>query len=345
MATQTQRAEINTQAPVESNKDSGEQLSRDINLSAPSNGGAAKLENSAKQTQQLVKDNVLPEMGIDFGPSEKVGQSPIKSANSSDKSAHSFDKSAHSFDLNSPLLKGVANPDGLQKDVADTVNKIAGAKDDPTKAGKIFEDAADKFSKENPANNGQIFGAMMKDELKANPETQNFGVNFDSSAGNRDGKTETRLTRKDGDQTNVIGDATHVFSNGATKEELPGIADQVKADIPQVLSDLDNPQSLQKLVEASNEMIKSSGLGNDQDVKNTFEKAAAEFKRDNPNASATTLGTVLNNALRHNPQTTDLQVNIADGGGQLPGTGDVTLIDRSKDKKERVMSSVEVSHN
>lgn len=331
MATQTQRAEINTQAPVESNKDSGEQLSRDINLSAPSNGGAAKLESSAKQTEQLVKDNVLPDMGIDFGPSEKVGQSPAKSA--------------HSFDLNSPLLKGVANPDALQKDVADTVNKIAGAKDDPSKAGKIFEDAADKFSKENPANNGQIFGAMMKDELKANPETQNFGVNFDSSAGNRDGKTETRLTRKEDNQTSVIGESTHVFSNGATKEELPGISDKVKADIPQVLSDLDNPQSLQKLVEASNEMIKSSGLGNDQDVKNTFEKAAAEFKRDNPNASATTLGTVLNNAMRHNPQSTDLQVNIADGGGQLPGTGDVTLIDRSKDKKERVMSTVAVSHN
>lgn len=331
MATQTQRAEINTQAPVESNKDSGEQLSRDINLSAPSNGGAAKLESSAKQTEQLVKDNVLPDMGIDFGPSEKVGQSPAKSA--------------HSFDLNSPLLKGVANPDALQKDVADTVNKIAGAKDDPSKAGKIFEDAADKFSKENPANNGQIFGAMMKDELKANPETQNFGVNFDSSAGNRDGKTETRLTRKEDNQTSVIGESTHVFSNGATKEELPGISDKVKADIPQVLSDLDNPQSLQNLVEASNEMIKSSGLGNDQDVKNTFEKAAAEFKRDNPNASATTLGTVLNNAMRHNPQSTDLQVNIADGGGQLPGTGDVTLIDRSKDKKERVMSTVAVSHN
>lgn len=331
MATQTHRAEAGAPAQVENNSSdrlnqnqgdqlkSGEQLSRDTNLAAPSNLGAAKMESSAKQTQQLVKDNVLPEMGIDFGVSDK--------------------------DPKNPLLKGVANPDALQKDVTDTVNKIAASKDDPAKAGKIFEDAADKFSKENPSNNGQIFSAMMKDGLKANPDTKKFGVEMDSSAGERDGKTESKLTMKADNQSNIIGESTHVFSNGANKDELPGIANKVKADIPQVLSDLDNPQSLQKLVEASNEMIKASGLGNDQDVKNVFEKAAAEFKKDNPNASATTLGTVLNNTMRNNPQSTDLQVNIADGGGQLPGTGDVTLIDRSKDKRERIMSSVAVSHN
>lgn len=340
MATQTHRAEAGAQAPVENNLNnginsgdrfnqnqndqakSGEQLSRDTNQGAPSNLGAAKLEESAKQTQQLVKDNVLPDMGIDFGAGDKS-----------------------TLDRNNPLLKGVANPDGLQKDVNDTVNKIAAAKDDPIKAAKVFEEAGQKFSKENPSNNGQIFSAMMKDALKANPDTQKFGVEMDSSAGDRDGKTESFLTKKDGDNTNIIAETTHTFSNGANKEELPGIANKLKADIPQALADLDNPQSLQKLVEASNEMVKASGLGNDEDVKNTFEKAAAEFKKENPNASATTLATVLGNAIRNNPQSSDLQINFADGGGQLPGTGDVTLIDRSKDKNDRVMSRVEVTHN
>lgn len=363
MATQSHRTEAQPQAPVENNINgsfnssdrfnqnqndqakSGEQLSRDTNQGAPNNLGAAKLEASAKQTQQLVKDNVLPDMGIDFGAGSADKAAADKAAGKGGSAAEKAAGDKSTLDPNNPLLKGVSNPEALQKDIADTVNKIAAAKDDPTKAAKAFEEAGQKFSKENPANKGQIFNAMMKDALKANPDTQKFGVEMDSSAGDRDGKTESFLTKKDGDKTNIIAETTHTFSNGANKDELPGIANKLKADIPQALADLDNPQSLQKLVEASNEMVKASGLGNDQDVKNTFEKAAAEFKKENPNASATTLATVLGNAIRNNPQSSDLQINFADGGGQLPGTGDVTLIDRSKDKNDRIMSRVEVTHN
>lgn len=247
----------------------------------------------------------------------------------------------------SPLLKNIGNPDQFKADMKETAQKLVAAGDNPDQAAKIFNEAAAKFSRENPNAAGSTFSTALQNALRNQPGNHGLSSEFEASEGERQGRsTNLLLRRTEGDSApQSIAQAEHEFSTGATEQERKQIAADLTTALPNEAGELSGPESMQRIVDVANDMIKAHELG--EDVGPMFEKAAREFQENNPGASGSAFSRLINGALERNPQSTPLRTSGAFGDGEFEGTSEIRLFDpeRSPDDKTIARTSISFKRN
>lgn len=243
----------------------------------------------------------------------------------------------------SPLLKNIGNPDQFKADMKETAQKLVAAGDNPDQAAKIFNEAAAKFSRENPNAAGSTFSTALQNALRNQPGNHGLSSEFEASEGERQGRsTNLLLRRTEGDSApQAIAQAEHEFSTGATEQERKQIAADLTTALPNEAGELSGPESMQRIVDVANDMIKAHELG--EDVGPMFEKAAREFQENNPGASGSAFSRLINGALERNPQSTPLRTTGAFGDGEFEGTSDIKLIDPELPPDDKTIARTSIS--
>jgi len=301
---------------------------------------------AAKDQNHAAKDRALPKEIVFDNVFEKIGgliaRTPATASEGATNAADSS-RTSSSSDTASSIHDKINNDlmtPGSVNDLSDVAHELVSATRFPQHMKSLFQDAAARFSQENPGERGSSFARMMTSALRAIPGDHGLRVDYAGSEGMRDGNTDVLLMKADSNENdNLIGEASIQYSNGATPQERAAIAQKLQEGLADYMPELGNKKNLDQIVKTANDLVVANGLG--KDLNPIFEQAVSDFSRKNPNTPGDTFTRLLNGAIQLNPEpASNLSVGFASGGGPTPGFGIAYLSDSLQDKGRQVLAEV-----